>query len=77
MQKLTDLRLSPRESDVLLGLTKGFTYNEIAQILGVSQNTVRSHVKSLYSKFDVNSRSEAVLEALRMGKIDLRHLGLN
>lgn len=63
--------LSDRESDVLLGLAKGFTYVEIARTLGISENTIRSHVKKLYRKLQVNSRSEAVFEALHTGQLRL------
>ena len=54
--------LSQREHDVLTGIAKGFSYAEVAGALGLSTNTVRSHIKRIYQKLAVNSRSEAVYE---------------
>ena len=59
--------LSPREQDVLNLISRGFAYAEIAQLQGVSVHTVRTHIKSLYSKLAVHSRSEAVFEASKLG----------
>lgn len=55
-------RLTERELDVLTGVAKGFTYAEVAQSLGLTTNTVRTHIRSLYEKLSVNSRSEALYE---------------
>ncbi|MBL8352719.1 MAG: response regulator transcription factor [Burkholderiaceae bacterium] len=54
--------LTDRELDVLTFIAKGFSYQEGAAMLGVSTNTVRTHVKRIYQKLAVNSRSEAVYE---------------
>lgn len=54
--------LSQREHEVLTGIAKGFSYAEVASALNVTTNTVRSHIKSIYLKLSVNSRSEAVYE---------------
>ena len=53
-------------------MVKGLPYQEAAVMLGVSRNTVASHVKNIYSKLEVGSRGEAVFEALSRGivKID-------
>ena len=59
--------LSPRESEVLSLIAKGFSFAEIARLLEVSQHTVTSHVKKIYQKLAVHSRGEAVYEADRMG----------
>lgn len=53
-----ELRLTPRESDVLELLAKGKTRSEIAETLFVSQNTVKTHTRNLYSKLDVSSHKE-------------------
>lgn len=58
--------LSARETDVLTGIAKGFSYAEVATALGVSTNTVRTHIKRIYQKLAVNSRSEAVYEFNQM-----------
>lgn len=55
--------LSTREREVLHGLARGATYADIAADLFVSENTVKSHVSSLYGKLTVNRRSEALAVA--------------
>lgn len=64
--------LSPREAAVLADLAKGFRYKEVARLQGISPNTVGDHVKSIYRKLAVSSRSEAVFEAVQAGLIRLR-----
>jgi DNA-binding CsgD family transcriptional regulator len=59
--------LTARESDVLELVARGYAYAEIARLLGLSMHTVQSHIKNLYGKLAVHSRSEAVFEASRMG----------
>ncbi len=59
--------LSRREKEVLELISRGFSYNEIANLQGVTVHTVRTHIKGLYAKLAVHSRSEAVFEASRMG----------
>jgi DNA-binding CsgD family transcriptional regulator len=59
--------LSPRERDVLLELARGSTYADIAANLYVSQNTVKTHVSSLYSKLAVSRRSDALAVARTLG----------
>lgn len=62
-QQQTDL--TEREMDVLDQLCKGKSYKLIADALFISQDTVRSHIKSIYKKLEVNSKSEAVAKALK------------
>lgn len=59
--------LSERELAVLTMATKGFTYEEIAQMMHVSKHTVMTYVKRSYRKLQVNSKSEAVYEARKLG----------
>lgn len=61
--------LTPRETEVLRFVAKGFTQQEIATQLGLSRHTVGDHVKSLYRKLDISSRAEAALEASRRGLV--------
>lgn len=61
--------LSPRELTVLLWMKEGKTNWEIAQILGLSERTVRFHVGSIFEKLDVTSRTQAVARALGVGLI--------
>lgn len=58
---------TPRELEVLDGLRKGLSYGEVADRLGVSTNTIRTYIRSVYDKLQVSSKTEAVLEALRRG----------
>jgi DNA-binding NarL/FixJ family response regulator len=59
--------LSPREQEVLALIARGFSYTEIARLQGLSVHTVQTHIKNLYGKLSVHSKSEAVFEATRMG----------
>jgi DNA-binding NarL/FixJ family response regulator len=60
-------RLSPREIDVLQALAEGHSYKTAARVLALSIDTVRFHIRSIYGKLHVHSKSEAVLAALRKG----------
>jgi DNA-binding NarL/FixJ family response regulator len=53
-------KLTPREDEILILLSKGFVSKEIAAKLGVSYETVRDHLKHIYEKLHVHSRGEAV-----------------
>ncbi len=57
-------RLSSREKDVLRALVDGLSYKMIAHRLGISFETVRSHIKHIYSKLKVSNNTEAVAKAL-------------
>lgn len=61
----TDFDLSDRESEVLHLLVNGHSYKMIASDLFISIDTVRSHIKKIYEKLHVNSKSEAVAKALK------------
>lgn len=63
--------LTRREQEVLSQLARGFSFPEISEILSISPHTVASHVKHIYRKLAVGSRSEAVYEALQLGLIDI------
>jgi len=65
-------RLTEREVEVLKLIAKAFSYAEIAELMGISAHTVTTHIKNLYRKLAVHSRSEAVFEAVQMGIIDLK-----
>lgn len=62
--------LSAREQQVLEFITKGFTSDEIAQLMGVSRHTVLTFVRRIYSKLAVNSKTEAIYEARNQGLLD-------
>ena len=57
--------LTPRESEILNAIARGFSYAETAGLLGISVQTVHSHLKNVYRKLEVHSKTEAVFEAQR------------
>ena len=57
--------LSPRESEILGLLSEGCLYKEIAERLGIGIETVRTHVRRIYDKLHVRSRTEAVIKHLK------------
>lgn len=57
--------LSPREKEILGLLSKGESYKMIANRLGISLDTVRTHIKKIYDKLHVHSQTEAVSKAIR------------
>lgn len=63
----TGLDLTEREVQVLRALVEGLTYRQAADRLGVSVETVRSHVKAVYRKLQVHGVAEAVGRAVREG----------
>ena len=62
----TAVRLTLRETDVLRLLARGLTYTQVSDQLGVSLNTVTTHVKNIYSKLNVHSGRAAVWRALEL-----------
>jgi LuxR family maltose regulon positive regulatory protein len=59
--------LSERELDVLHGIAKGLTNQEIAQQLYISERTVKWHASNIYGKLQVSNRTEAVVKARTLG----------
>jgi DNA-binding NarL/FixJ family response regulator len=59
------LSLTDRERDVLRGLVQGLAYKQVADTLGLSLDTVRTHIRSIYRKLQVHSVAEAVGRAIR------------
>lgn len=57
--------LTARERDVVNELLKGLTYKEISFALGISTTTVNDHIKSVYIKMDVRSKSELLAKILK------------
>jgi DNA-binding NarL/FixJ family response regulator len=60
--------LSPREAEVLDLLAKGFLYKEIADQMKVSYATVHTHIRHVYEKLHVRSRTEAVAKHLNQAR---------
>lgn len=59
--------LSPREKEVLEFITKGFTSDEIADLMSVTRQTILTFVRRIYAKLEVNSKTEAIFEARNQG----------
>jgi len=64
--------LTPKEVLILDQLAKGLSFKEVAQAQQISHHTVGDHVKAIYRKLAVNSRGEAVFEALQSGLIRIK-----
>lgn len=64
-----DTTLTRREQDILEMIAKGFSYTETSKICGIAPATVHSHLKSIYRKLEVHSKTEAVYEARRRSLI--------
>jgi DNA-binding NarL/FixJ family response regulator len=63
--------LSEREHEVLGLLAKGFRYQEIAELLEITGHTVTTHIRRIYRKLEVHSRSQAIYEAANLGLLEL------
>jgi DNA-binding NarL/FixJ family response regulator len=62
-------KLTPRESEILQYVAKGFSFPEVAKLISVSPHTVTHHIKNIYKKLAVCSRAEAVYEAMQLGLV--------
>jgi DNA-binding NarL/FixJ family response regulator len=69
--------LSKREMEVLSYLTKGMSNKEIANLLGISHQTVKNHVTSILRKLGVEDRTQAAVYALRRGWVRLHDHDFN
>jgi DNA-binding NarL/FixJ family response regulator len=63
--------LTDREVEILRLVARGLTNKAIGQSLGISDRTVQGHLANIYGKLGVNSRTEAVTEALKQGWISI------
>jgi two-component system, NarL family, response regulator DegU len=64
--------LTPREMEILNYVAQGLLNKQIANQLGISEQTIKNHVTSMLRKLNANARTEAVILALRRGLISLR-----
>lgn len=60
-----DYRLTPQETELLKLMVEGYNYKAAAVKLDITINTVSFHVRNIYAKLQVHSKSEAVAKALR------------
>ena len=59
--------LTYRETEVLEAVADGLSNREIADVLGMSGNTVKFHLSSIYEKLDADNRTDAVRAGIRLG----------
>ncbi|MFE6686191.1 response regulator transcription factor [Streptomyces sp. NPDC057743] len=64
-------QLTRREAEVAQGIPAGLSNRGIGRRLGISERTVKVHVRSIFIKMDVSSRTEAAVRALREGHIPM------
>jgi LuxR family maltose regulon positive regulatory protein len=64
------LSLSPRQYDILILIALGRSNKEIARITGITPETVKTHVKNIFTKLSVEKRAQAVARAHTLGLVD-------
>ena len=65
----TAISISPREADLLCALAKGLSYAQCAKAMGISLNTVQSHIRNVYRKLNVSNQTQAINKARASGVI--------
>ena len=68
-EKVEQVKLTKRETEILLHLSKGLNYNDISENLFISPSTVRKHIENIYKKLQVHSKMEAVMKAQKQNLI--------
>ena len=63
--------LTSRERDVLEQMAAGLSNRQIADVLGISEHTVKFHLASIFGKLGASTRTEAVQRGLRLGVIEI------
>jgi NarL family two-component system response regulator LiaR len=61
--------LTPREMEVLKLIAGGMSNRDIAETLVLSEKTVKNHINNIFSKLQINDRSQAMLYAIRQGLV--------
>jgi DNA-binding NarL/FixJ family response regulator len=64
--------LTPRETEILNFMAKGYLNKQIAVMLDISEQTIKNHVTSILRKLDANARTQAVITAVKRGIISLK-----
>jgi DNA-binding NarL/FixJ family response regulator len=72
-EHLTDDAVTPREIEIVRLIAGGHTNRNIADALGITEHTVKVHVRHIMEKLEANDRTEAVVIALQRGIIYLEH----
>jgi NarL family two-component system response regulator LiaR len=63
--------LTPREMEVLKLIADGLSNKDIAEVLVLSEKTVKNHINNIFSKLHVYDRSQAILYAIRRGLVKI------
>ena len=63
--------LTPRETEILTYMGKGYFNKQIAMELSISEQTIKNHITSILRKLDANARTQAVITAIKRGLITL------
>jgi DNA-binding CsgD family transcriptional regulator len=63
--------LTPRELSVVRLLGSGFSYEQVAEELGISPHTVVTHIKNLYRKLEVHTAAAAVMRAVQLRLLEV------
>jgi DNA-binding NarL/FixJ family response regulator len=66
-QKQLGEELTPREQQIVQAIVDGLSYKLVAERLGISLDTVRSHIRQIYRKLQVNSKAEVIAYSLKKG----------
>ena len=65
------IALTEREQNVVNYLAQGLNNDEISKLLNISVHTTKAHLESIYEKFEVHNRVQAVIKAIKLGIIEL------
>ena len=65
------IALSSREINVLSQVARGLSNKQIARKLGISDKTVRNHLSRIFRKLDAGNRTQAVMNAMRVGLLSI------
>jgi DNA-binding NarL/FixJ family response regulator len=63
--------LTPRETEILTYMAKGYFNKQIALELSISEQTIKNHITSILRKLDANARTQAVITAIKLGLISV------
>ena len=66
----TSCLLTERQVEVLSTIAKGYSYEETARLLGISKNTIPTHIRNIYKRLHARNKSEAIYEARLLGLIE-------
>lgn len=64
--------LTPREKEVIECLSKGYSNKQIAKELFITEKTVTGHMSNILSKLGVKSRSQVLIEAVKLGLVKIK-----